>query len=94
MGKIKENINLEFNIQDFWKVKKSLGVYYKWGCEAKGLYSKITVESDVKKLAESYEKHTGSGVKVKKTPDNPGTTRIMSDLKEPQDIDNYMSFMG
>ena len=36
-------INLKFNIQESGKVKKFLGVYYKWGHDAKGTYAKITM---------------------------------------------------
>ena len=36
LEKIKEKINLNFNIQDYRKVKKFLRVYYEWGRDAKG----------------------------------------------------------
>ena len=38
------------------------------------------MEKDVNKLVEGYDKYTGSGVKVQKTPVNPGTTLSKSDL--------------
>ena len=40
LEKTKENINTKFNIQESVKVKKFLGVYYEWGHDAKGLYTK------------------------------------------------------
>ena len=40
---IKENIKKEFNISYSRKVKKFLGVYCKWGHDAKGTYEKITM---------------------------------------------------
>ena len=39
--KIKDMINLKFNIQESEKVKKFLGVYYEWGREANVLYAKM-----------------------------------------------------
>ena len=58
-----------------------LGVYYEWRCEPKVVYAKMTMENDVNKMVEGYEKYTGSGIKVQKTPGAPGTTLSKSDLK-------------
>ena len=44
----KENIKESFNISESGKVKKFLGVYYEWGCDAKGNYSKITMDKELK----------------------------------------------
>ena len=49
----------------------------------------MTIEKDVKNLAEGYEKNNGGDVKVQKTPGTPGTTPSKSDLEEPQDINSY-----
>ena len=46
----------------------------------KGTYAKMTMEKDVKKLVEGYEKYTGSDLKVKKSLGAPGTTLSKSDL--------------
>ena len=54
---------------------------------------KMNMEKDVKKLLEGYEKHTGSDLKVQKTPGAPGMTPSKSGLEEPKDIDNYRSFV-
>ena len=43
----------------------------------------------VEKLVEYYEKNNGGDVKVHKTSGTPGTTPSKSDLREPQDINNY-----
>ena len=40
----KWNINKKFNVSEYWKVEKFLGVYYKWGHDAKGTYTKMTME--------------------------------------------------
>ena len=40
LEKTKYKINMEFNIQESGKVKKFLGVYYEWGHDAKGFYTK------------------------------------------------------
>ena len=56
---IKENIKDKFKISESGKVKKSLGVYYKWSHNVKGAYAKMTMEKDVRKLVEGYEKYTG-----------------------------------
>ena len=66
LDKSKEKIKLNFSIQFSGKVKKFLRVYYEWGCDAKGLYAKITTGKDVKKFVEGYEKHNESDVKVQK----------------------------
>ena len=47
-------------------MKNFLRVYYEWGRDAKGLYAKIIMENDIKKLVEGYKKHTGSDVKIQK----------------------------
>ena len=80
--KTKDTIKLKFNIQDSRKSKKFFGVYYEWGREAKGQYAKITTEKDVKKLAEGYEKYTGSDAKVQKTPGYTGTTQSKINQKK------------
>ena len=58
------------------------------------MYSKITMEKDVKKLVEDYEKYTGSDLRVQKTPGAPGTTLCKSDLEDPDNINKYRSFVG
>ena len=68
-------------MQQSGKVNKFLGVYYEWGCNAKGSYAKITMENEVNNLVKDYKKYTGSDVKVQKTPGAPGTTIIKSELK-------------
>ena len=55
-------------------MRKFLGVYYERGYDAKGPYTKMTMEKDTKTLFNGYEKFTGSDVKVQKTPGAPGTT--------------------
>ena len=47
---IKENIKEKCNISESGKVKNFLGVYYKWVHDAKVMYTKMTMEKDVKKL--------------------------------------------
>ena len=74
-------IKLKFNIQDSGKVRKFIGVYYEWGRDAKGPYAKITMEKDVNKLLEIFEKFIGGDVKVQKTPGELGTTLIKSELQ-------------
>ena len=49
----KEKIKENFNIQEYWKVKKFIGVYYEWGRDAKGTHAKMTTEKDINKLLES-----------------------------------------
>ena len=44
------------------------------GCDIKGLYAKITMEKDAKKLVEGYKNFIGRGVKVQKTTGAPGKT--------------------
>ena len=75
-------------------MKKFLRVYYKWVHDAKGLYTKITTEKDVKKLVDGYEKFTGNDVKVQKTPGSPSTNICKIELKDPTDIDKYRSLSG
>ena len=43
LNNTKENIKKTFNIQDSGKAKYFLGVYYKWGRDAKLTYAKITI---------------------------------------------------
>ena len=69
-----ENIKEKLNISESRKVNKFLGFYYEWGSDAKGKYAKLTIEKDVKKLVEGYEKYPVGGVKVQKTPGAPGKT--------------------
>ena len=57
---IKENIKDKFNISESGNLKKFLGVYYKWGHDLKGVYAKMTMEKDLKKLVEGYQKYMGS----------------------------------
>ena len=89
LDKIKEKIKINFSIQFSGKVKKFLRMYYEWGRDAKGLYEKTTMEKDIKKLVEGYEKNNWGEVQVQKTSGTPGTTQSKSDLEEPQDISNY-----
>ena len=56
-------------------------VYYEWGHDTKGTYEKKSMEKDVKKLVEGYNYYTGSGVKVQRTPGDPVTNLIKSDLE-------------
>ena len=67
-------IKLKFNIQESGKAKKFNGVYYKWGHDAKGTSSKMTMEKDLKKLADGYEKCSGSDFKGQKRPGATGMT--------------------
>ena len=50
LEKIKENIKLNFNIQDSGKVKKFFIVYCERVQDAKCLYEQMTIEKDVRKL--------------------------------------------
>ena len=52
------------------------------------------MEKDVKKLAEGNEKYTGSDLKVQKTAGYLGTNLSKGDLEEPDNINNYRSFVG
>ena len=52
------------------------------------------MEKNVRKLVEGYVKFIGSGVKVQKTPGDPGKTLSKSEIEEPRYIDNYRSFLG
>ena len=93
LEKTKYKINMEFNIQESGKVKMFLGVYYEWGRDAKGVYTKMTMKKAVRKLLSGYNNHTRIDVKLQKTPGAPITTLSKSVLEEPQDIDNYRSFV-
>ena len=86
---IKENIKENFNISVSGKVKKFLGVYYKWGHNAKVKYEKMTMEKDVKKLVEGYKHYAGIDLRVQKTPGYLGTTISKSDLEDPYNINKY-----
>ena len=94
LKKINKMIKLKFNIQESGKVKKYLGVYYEWGCDAKGSYAKMGIEKDKRKLVEGYQNYTGSDVWVQRTPGAPGRTLRKSELELSKDMDNYKSFMG
>ena len=74
-------------------MKNVFGVDYEWGHDAKGLYTKITMEKAVKKLVEVYENNTGSDVKFHKNPVDHGTALSKSDLEELHDINNFRSFV-
>ena len=80
---IKDIIKLKFNIQESGKKKNFLEVYYNYGNDAKGPYAKITMEKDVNKLVNWYDKFTGSDVKIHKTPGDTGTNLCKSELNEP-----------
>ena len=84
----------KFNISESVKVNKFLGVYYGWGHDVKGTYTKMTMEKGVKKLVEGYEKYTGSDLRVQKTPGDPGTNLSKSELEDPDNINTYRSFVG
>ena len=49
LNNTKGNIKERFKISESKKVKKFLRVYYEWGCDAKGMYAKMTMDKDVKK---------------------------------------------
>ena len=87
LNNTKEKIKDRFNILESKKVKKFLRVYYEWGCDAKGMYAKMTMDKDVKKPVEGYMKYTGSYVKVHKTPGALVTTISKRNLEEPYNID-------
>ena len=72
--------NLKFNIKEYGNVKKFIGVYYKWGHDAKGSNEKMTTK-DIKQLVDGYEKFIGSGVKFQKTPGATGTTLSKCDIE-------------
>ena len=87
LNNVKENMEEKFNISESRKVNNFIGVYYEWVRDVKGTYAKITMDTDVKKLVEFYEKYTGSDIKVQKNPGGPGTTLSKSELEEPYNID-------
>ena len=68
LEKIKQNIELKFNIQDSGEIKKFIRVYYEWIRDTKGSHAKMTMVKDIKKLVEGYKEYTGSDAKVHKTP--------------------------
>ena len=68
LNNIKERIKENFNISESGKVNNFLVVYYEWGRDAKYTYAKITMDKDVKKLINVYEKYTGGDLKVQKNP--------------------------
>ena len=82
-------IKPKFNIQDSAKTKKFIGVCSIWGCDAKGLYAKMTMKKDVKKFVEGYENYTGSDIKVRKTPEYTGMNLSKSDLEETYIMDKH-----
>ena len=84
----------KFNIQESGKVKKFLRVYYEWGHDAKGAYSKMTMKKDVKKLVEGYKKYTAGQVKEQKITVAHGTTISKGDFDETHNIDEYISLVG
>ena len=90
---IKKKIKEKFNISEFIKVKKFLGVYYKWGHDVKGTYVKMTMEKDVKNLIEGYEKFTVSDLRIQKTPWSLCKSLGKNDLEEPDNINMYRSFV-
>ena len=49
-------------------------MYYEWGRNVKGSYAKITMEKYINKFVEGCENHTGSDIKVQKTPSDAGIT--------------------
>ena len=87
LKKIKEMIKLKFKIKESRKVRKFLGVYYEWGRDSEGTYTKLTMEKDVNKLVDGFENFTGSDLMVHKTPGDTGTTLSKSDIEEPKYIE-------
>ena len=75
------------------KVRNFLVAYYKWGHNAKGVYAKVAMEKNIKKLVDGYKKFTGVDVKVQKTPGTPGTSLCNSELEYPTYIDKYRSLL-
>ena len=51
------------------------------------------MEKYVKKLLKGYKKYMGVYLRVQKTPGAPGTTLSKSYLEEPDNINNYRSFV-
>ena len=94
LNNMKEKIKEKFNISDSRKVKKFLGVYYKWGRDKKVTYEKMTMDKDVNNLEEKYEKYTVSGVNVQKNPGALRMTLSKSDLDKSYNIYKYRSFVG
>ena len=76
-----ENIKDNLNISQSGKGRKFLGVSYEWGCDAKGTYTKMTMEKDVKNLIQVYGRYTGSELNVQKTPGYPEMTLSKIDLE-------------
>ena len=58
------------------------------------MYSKMTINKDINKLAYGYDKFIWSEVKVQKKPGVPVTTIYKSKLKYPTDVDKYSLFVG
>ena len=54
----------------------------------------MTMEKDLDKLVEGYERYTVGEFKVQKKPGDPGMNISKSELEEPKDIDKYRSFLG
>ena len=53
----------------------------------------MTMEKDVKKLIEGYEKYTRSDLRVQKNPGAPVKNLSKNDLEEKYNINKYISFM-
>ena len=79
----------KFNISESGKVNKFPEVYHKWGHDAKGAYSKMTMEEDVKNIVEGYEKYAGSDLIIKKTLGSTVTTLSKIDLEDTDNINKY-----
>ena len=58
------------------------------------MFAKMTMEKDVNKIVEGYEKYTGSDLRIQKITGDPGTTPSKSDLEDPDNIIKYRSFVG
>ena len=71
---------LKFNIKESGKVNFFLGVYYEWGHDNKGPYTKMNMENDIIKVVDRYKKFARSDLKVQKTTGATGTTLSNSDL--------------
>ena len=91
---IKDMIKLDFNIQEYGRVRNFLGVYYDLYHDYKGVYTKISMGKYVNKLVIVYDKFTGSYNKVHKTLASPGTTISEIELEEPMNIEKYRSLVG
>ena len=70
---------MKSKIQESGKLRMFLGVYYKFGHDKKGPYSKTTMKKDVNIIVMGYDKFTGKDIKVQKTTAAPGST--LSNIK-------------